>query len=86
MLLFTDIFATIITVDVDFLAVVINFHDTGVAATSISVDFVSLTFVMNGIVFDVAVVFGIDVIADIFLYIEVIVIIIIMLLFYSHYY
>ena len=86
MLLFTDIFATIITIDVDSLAVVINFHDTGVAATSSSADFVSLTFVMNGIVFDVAVVFGIDVIADIFLYIEVIVIIIIMLLFYSHYY
>ena len=66
-----DVFAAIITVDVDFLAVVINVNDTGVASTAMSADFVSLTFVIDVIAFDAAVVFVIDVIADIIFDIEV---------------
>ena len=71
-----DVFADIITVDTDFLAIVINVNDIDIAATVISADFVSLVFVIDIIVFDVAVVFAIDVIADNFFDIEIIVFII----------
>ena len=53
-----DVSATIITVDIDFLAIVIDANDTGVAATAISADCVSLVFVIDVIVLDVAVVFA----------------------------
>ena len=59
-----DVFTTIITVDVDFFAIAIDVNAIGVAATAISADCVSLIFVIDVIVFDVAVVFVIDVIAD----------------------
>ena len=51
------------------------FNDTGVAATTISADFMTFVFVIDVIVFDVAVVFVIDVITDIIFDIKVIVII-----------
>ena len=59
-----DVFTTIITVDVDFFAIAIDVNAIGVAVTAISADCVSLIFVIDVIVFDVAVVFAIDVIAD----------------------
>ena len=68
-------FAAIITVDIDFLAVVIDVDDTGVTATTISADFVSLTSVIDVTVFDITVVFAIDVITDIIFESKVIVII-----------
>ena len=71
-----DIFAAIITADVNFFAIAIDVNDIGVAATAISHDCVSPIFVINVTVFDVAVVFAIDVIADNSFDIEIIVIII----------
>ena len=70
-----DAFAAIITVDIDFLAVVTDVDDTGVAATTISADFVSFTSVIDVIVFDVTVVFAIDVVTDIIFESKVIVVI-----------
>lgn len=64
------VFTAIITIDL-----VINVNDTGAVPTTISVDFVSLNFVIAVIVFDVVAVFVIDVIADIIFIIEVIVVI-----------
>ena len=71
-----DVFAAITTADVDFLAIIIDVNDIGVLATAISADCVFLIFVIDAIVVDVAVVFAIDVVADNFFDIEIIVIII----------
>lgn len=60
-----DVLTAIITVDFDLLDVVIDATDTGAGTTDISAEFVSLTFVINVIIFDVVKVFFIEVIADI---------------------
>ena len=60
-----DVFAAIITVDVYFLAIAIDINNIGVAVTAISADCVSLVFVINVVVFNVAVVFVVDVLLSI---------------------
>lgn len=67
-----DVLTAIITVDFDLLDVVIDATDTGAGTTDISAEFVSLTFVINVIIFDVVKVFFIEVIADIIFDIDVI--------------
>ena len=71
-----DVIVVIITVDVDFFAIVIDVNDIGVTATAISADCVSLVFVIGVIIFDVAVGFANNDIANNFFDIEIIVIII----------